>query len=454
MYEEEYEYEERGFPIRDFLLKLIIIVILVFLLVWLLPKFITPTVKNSNCVNNKNCSIKLQKSNKEFDKNLNNIKDAAISYYNKNNLPKNNNESNTMTVETMIKKNLINKLPKEYNLKKSYVNIKKVDDKYILKTYLVSKNKKDYKIINLGVYNYCKTYICEKDSTKSNEEVVITPNKKTTNEEISNTASKSLDQKNNDNNQPDNKETINTPTTDNKNTINPNKVYKYEYKKEVNSKLSNWTAWSEWTKTSCDTKEINCSDQDSNCLKKLQRYNHKEQIGTYDKKYVVSRQEIRQVGTKTKEACSNYNYVIIKNKLYTVSKPYYSLDSWKLVESNKEFTTAPNDTETYHYKFVSGTYYNVYKYTGAIRGVVNTTSVTDVKSCGKISNQAVQVYDAITVSDTLTKKEPLYGTVCYESIKTRDVIYSGYTKTKWSKYNDLDLLNDNWHYTGKTKAVN
>ena len=39
------EYENRGFPFRNFLLKLILIIIFVFLLVWLLPKFIAPAVK-------------------------------------------------------------------------------------------------------------------------------------------------------------------------------------------------------------------------------------------------------------------------------------------------------------------------------------------------------------------------------------------------------------------------
>ena len=50
MYTEDYE--NRGFPFRDFLLKLILIIIFVFLLVWLLPKFIKPTtVENKETIN-------------------------------------------------------------------------------------------------------------------------------------------------------------------------------------------------------------------------------------------------------------------------------------------------------------------------------------------------------------------------------------------------------------------
>ena len=44
MYAEEYE--KRGFPLKDFLLKLVLVVIFVALLCWLLPKFIKPTIVN------------------------------------------------------------------------------------------------------------------------------------------------------------------------------------------------------------------------------------------------------------------------------------------------------------------------------------------------------------------------------------------------------------------------
>ena len=49
MYTEEYE--KRGFPFRDFALKLILVVIFVFLLIWLLPKFISPVINTKECKN-------------------------------------------------------------------------------------------------------------------------------------------------------------------------------------------------------------------------------------------------------------------------------------------------------------------------------------------------------------------------------------------------------------------
>ena len=52
MYKEEYE--NRGFPFRDFLLKLILIIIFVFLLIWLLPKFISPAIDTKSKANGNN----------------------------------------------------------------------------------------------------------------------------------------------------------------------------------------------------------------------------------------------------------------------------------------------------------------------------------------------------------------------------------------------------------------
>ena len=42
-------YKENEFPFKDFLTKLILVIIFALLLVWLLPKFITPTIVQENC---------------------------------------------------------------------------------------------------------------------------------------------------------------------------------------------------------------------------------------------------------------------------------------------------------------------------------------------------------------------------------------------------------------------
>ena len=53
MYTEEYE--SKGFPIRSFAIKLILVVIFVFLLIWLLPKFTSPTIETRECSTTGTC---------------------------------------------------------------------------------------------------------------------------------------------------------------------------------------------------------------------------------------------------------------------------------------------------------------------------------------------------------------------------------------------------------------
>ena len=43
------------------------------------------------------------------------------------------------------------------------------------------------------------------------------------------------------------------------------------------------------------------------------------------------------------------------------------------------------------------------------------------------------------------------GTVCYKSLRKRTKISSSYKTTRWSTYNDTELLNSGWKYTGETK---
>ena len=172
MYTEEYE--RRGFPFRDFLLKLILIIIFVFLLVWLLPKFISPSTvvtKDSNCsgtTNGEVCDntgIKALTS-QIFSDNLEKMKEAAINYYTDERLPQEVGASDTMTLSDMIGKHLITPLidknNKAVDVNKSYVKITKMDDEYILKINIKDSEKEDYILVHLGCYNYCDSYLCEK----------------------------------------------------------------------------------------------------------------------------------------------------------------------------------------------------------------------------------------------------------------------------------------------------
>ena len=602
MYTEDYE--KRGFPFRNFLLKLILIIVFVFLLVWLLPKFMVPAITKSINENGCNCSAKTCENNglkaltsQIFADNLERMKDAAISYYTSERLPQNIGESKKMTLSDMIGLKiivpLIDKNNKAVDVEKSYVKITKVDDEYILKVNIKDSEKEDYILVHIGCYNYCESYVCQKKGTENvplkgakttpityvpvkedtptttiikcvkydgkyydnaGKVVSYEEYKKSCIPEEKHTCVK-YDGKyyNNDGKVvsyeeykkscgiPEEKHTCvkydgkyynidgkvvsyeeykkscgipeekhicvkydgkyynidgNVVSYEEyKKSCEDKKEYIYEYKKTTNAKFSAWTKWSAWDKTSCATKELNCSDADITCLKKLQMYTRKEKIGTYDKSYAKTRNAIRQTGSYQEKSCSKYNYIIINNTTYatTTTTKYTqtnvinsttrtSMGGWTYV-GRQLFTNPPRDTETTHYKFAGADYsyctdtcttlpnyyYDVYTYTGELSKVINTTktpgSTTSTTSestsqstttsydasCGEYVYKTIPIYSTITITEKVTREEPLYGDVCYQSIKTRNLLEKPNTKTKWSTYNDKTLLSNGWSYTGNKK---
>lgn len=273
------------------------------------------------------------------------------------------------------------------------------------------------------------------------------------------------------------------------------KEYEYEYQKTNAAKLSNWTAWSSWSKTDCATPEINCNDADPNCLKKLQRYDRKEQIGTYEKSYAKTRDIVKQTGAYQQTSCSKYNYVVIDNVTYATttttkytqtnvinSTTQTSVGGWTYV-GRQLFSNPPRDTATTHYKFVGADfsycsdtcttlpnyYYDVYNYTGGLTSVNSTTTPGTVSSstssststthnqtvdanCGEYVTKTIPIYSTITVTEKARRTEPLFASVCYQSTKTRYVISSEFISKKWSTYNDKSLLNNGWSYTGNKRV--
>jgi len=473
MYNEEYE--NRGFPFRDFLLKLILVIIFVFLLVWLLPKFITPAVVEQTGGATDISALTSQ----IFAENLDKMKEAAISYYTDERLPKNVGESHKMTLSDMIGKKiitpLIDKNNKPCDVEGSYVEITKMDDEYLLKVNLKDSEKEDYILVHLGCYTYCDSNICEKKDTVvvtkgSTPNPIVKPQPQPT---------------------PDPEP---TPTPDPepvKPEPEPEPGYLYEYQMVEGVEMSDWSKWAytydasgNAQKIDCNTPKITCGAKDPSCLLELKLVSRKEKIGTYDKQYVKEKQVVVQTGSYQQKTCSKYNYVIINNTTYatTTTTTYTSVSqstsgNWTKV-SRGSYDNPPTDTATTQYVFVGADYsycnetcttlpkyyYDKYTYTGgSLSSVTNTTSTpgqtsssssTEVSaSCGEYVTKTVPIYSTITKSDIATRTEPLYGTVCYKATRTRNVVDPGKTLNKWSTYNDRSLLDNGWYYTGATKLA-
>lgn len=474
MYTEEFD--KKQFPFRDFLLKLILVIIFVFLLVWLLPKFIAPSTNNVVDLSPLTSQI--------FGDNLDKMKNAAITYYTEERLPEEIGDSRQMSLREMIAQNLViplvDKNGKACDVDASYVKITKYDTEYILKVNLKCSDQEDYILVHLGCYNYCDSGICEKQVN-----VAYTESKPTTKVPVNNNEQKPDPTPDNPTQPPKPEDPTPTPTPD----PPKDETLVYEYKKTTGAKLSEWTKWSAWQENNERLKSLNCNDSDPSCVKKIQLYSRKEQIGTYKNPYKVSRNEIRQVGSYKEIACSNYNYVRIDETTYQtdITTTY---TTWSQVTTASSagswifdgYTDGPHaDTATVKYKLVdadlghcstSCTTQPTFKYArfrlaGGMSNVTasgspstsvltssNTTqnvNTTIKATCTATTTKVIPIYRTITTYDIAYRHEPLYGTVEYYSVKTRNVISSGKTDIKWSEYNDKSLLNAGYVYTGNTK---
>ena len=593
MYTEEYE--NKGFPIRSFLVRALLVIIFVLLLIWLLPKILSPIVNSNNktsskCNGETVCDLSGLNAltSQIFADNLERMKDAAISYYTAERLPKEVGESSTMTLSDMIGKKLITPLidknNKAVDVEGSYVKITKQNNEYLLKVNIKDSEKEDYILVHLGCYAYCESYLCQKQTSKT----TVVPGKSSTpstpvtpSPEIIKCGTKDgkyFDANGNrvselnyiiscqapkcqvvsgyyfgKNGNNVSKSTYlsecSSPTPvdhkceyyggkyydKNGNVVsevnyiiscqapkcqvvngyyfgkNGNNVsketydkecsttveYLYEYKKTTAAKLSAWTSWGSWEKTNCATTEINCNDSDDSCLYKLQRYDRKEKIGTYQKTYAKKREVIKKIGEYTAKSCSKYKYIKINDTIIatTTTTTYTTVDTitttttstqggW-VYQGRQSFANPPSDTATTHYVFAGADYsdcgetcqtlpkyyYDVYTWQPGTTTVQTTTtpgtptSSTEVSTteqtttsyqaqCGEIKEQVIPIYGTITVTEKAARTEPLYGTVCYQSTKSRTILTPAKVDYKWSTYNDTSLLNAGWVYTGNKKPKN
>ncbi len=155
MYSEDYEEksQKKEFPFRDFLLKLILIIIFVLLLVWLVP-----------WPNNRVLTDRI------FNANIQEMKDASLLYFTKDRLPAKVGDKKTVTLREMLDLKLLlpftDKNGKSCDVDKSYVTIEKLEDEYLLKVYLKCGDEEDYILVHVGCYAYCTTEVCEKKEDK------------------------------------------------------------------------------------------------------------------------------------------------------------------------------------------------------------------------------------------------------------------------------------------------
>ena len=424
--EDDRDEEENEKPnnFRNIIIKVVLLILVVLLLIWGVSLFLGMSKKNSDKKDNvtviKNDEINIEET---FTK----IKGAALKYYQEDNI--NDEEKKTVSINKLKKSGLIEKISSTYDLDKSNIILTKDNDNYILKIILVYDDTEKSRTYKLNNYSYCvDTYLCEEQDS--------------TNIDITDTsASEENDSE---------------------------KEYLYEYIK--NDKiLSNWTSWTEYEKTDCNTQGVVCSSNDSNCLTEVKLYQRKEKVGTYNKVYESSRYAFQTNETENIKVCSKYDYVKINNVYYKMTKnsnykvlgaikkdtqsDYYN---WKY-NGRASYSTPPSDSITTRYVFVGPDYTNCtntcnnnlkYYYDSYTFTKTLTKTNNPSKDCSSSSTKVVANY-SITSQKIAFSREELYGTVCYKSYRTRSV--SDNKLTEWSYYNDEKLLNSGYEYTGNKK---
>lgn len=117
--------------------------------------------------------------NKELlNKNINTMKDAALSYYTDEMLPTKIDEKSKVTLNKLIQLDLIEELKygsdKVCDSESSYVEVQKRDDDYLMTIYIkCGKNKKTTEV-KLNKYDYCKTTLCEEITSNSADKPICT----------------------------------------------------------------------------------------------------------------------------------------------------------------------------------------------------------------------------------------------------------------------------------------
>lgn len=406
-------YNENGFSLKNVIVKIVLVLLFIFLLLWFFP---------------------MPKMEPVYDRiflsNIESMKDAAKDYFTLERLPKNVGDKEKLTLADMLKLKLV--LPfvdsnnKACDNKLSYVEVTKLDDEYTMKVNLSCGEVSDYIIVHMGCYDYCKTTICEKDTAA---EVIKKP-------------------------------VIVKPVPVKPTPVKPVVSYIYEYKKTMNGYYTDWSAWSAWS-TTAQTASTNKEVQ----TKVETTYTEQTKLVAY--KTTTSYQDVY-------EPVSNYLYTVTTKTCTAFGVEYNQTDTttYKYTEWTyqgiKNYTYTPKDTDTTKYVYVegsSGDYdcgtcssasYASYKvYTRQKIAVVEGTVVcTDFTTTKKDLYVITEKYVGTA---TIKKTEPVYGIVktpvntTYYSTRTRSYV-EGSTSIKWSYYGDKSLLNSGYSYTGNKKV--
>lgn len=437
------ENEKRRFPLVDFLLKLVLIIIFVLLLMWLIPWPNNDVLKDQI-----------------FNANLQEMKEAATMYFTTERLPQEVGDKTKLTLQDMLDLKLllpfVDKNGKSCDVEKSYVSLEKLETEYLMKVNLKCSEEEDYILVHMGCYSYCTTDICEKqEETKK----PVATKKPTTNTIVVKPTTV-----------PTVKPTY-TPTPKPTPTPTPNAEKEYEYKKNFAAEYSAWTDWREYTYTASDNIKFEMTD-----TKQVVNLGTRQvldyTIGATYKYVLVENIVPTQVDSVSYKVCAERNYMVYQTGGTSSTSTLYSYGDWANTNEYKSGYSVP-ETPTATTRWVAvGVDWDVcgsnctnspyIKWRKQTRSASATSTTTGsngemvvVANCTSYATKTIGVYINKTIPSKqlmkLTDPVNVYKTVSVYKIRVRNLTQAASTKYVWSSYNNQALLNEGYAMTGKTR---
>lgn len=430
MYTDE---KRRGSLIKDFILKLILIIIFVLLLIWLVP---WPNMDSLNPL-----------KDQIFNSNLQTMKEAGITYFTTERLPVEVGDKTTLTLQKMLDMKLIipftDKNGNTCDVKKSYVSLEKKETEYLMKVNLKCGEEEDYILVHLGCYSYCTTDICEKQN--EDDVQVVKPTTKPTSTT-----------------KPTKKP---TPTATAKPTVTPTVVptptptvipeeKECQWKKETTAQYS---TWSDWTKVKGKANSENTDVKEVVDLGTVY-----EQTGIKAAVYqkIVRVKEVKeQAGTYKYKVCTNYEYAYDSEHIARIDSDWEYVDQWY------QGYNPPADTLTERWIFQGVNFdqcdddctnhpYTIYrKQTRHVTIYTENSNVT--AECTDIEEREIPIY--ITRKKSFIDKieiEPakaIFDYVSYYKYRTRTLLTAASVDYKWVDC-DQSLTAEGYTATEKTRT--
>lgn len=447
-YDDDHQkFNMKNFLDRNKLLTIFLVVIAIGLIIFTGNRVLSNNNKDED---KSKIVIKNKEVESNMTKDIENIKEKVLTYYTSDNVPKEISDESSLTLKELKDKNVIDKLSIDnYDLEKSYVKITKEEDSYKLDIYLNNNKLAKRKTFEVNHYDYCtNTFLCIrndklKDSVDPSDDDITEEEQE---EEKESTSSDDAKQS--------------------------SKTYVYKYVKSNSGKLSDWSLWSSYQRTDCNTTSVTCSSKDTNCLKEVKLFQRKERIGSYPKVYRTTKNTLTTVATETKKSCSTADYVKINGSYYQIplNSNYQSIMSitsstrstrgnW-VYHGRRIYQTPPADSINTRYIYAGfddsncgdtcsnlpNYVYDVYTFNKNMSRVTSTTA-----GCKSTVSKQIPSYSLFSTTVSITRDEGIYGTVCYSSTRTRNIETSSSSDVKWSSYNDKRLLNNGYKYTGEKK---